>query len=141
MTVPAFLLKFRPGSSMCTSLPKNKDRESAWQRRSGWFNFTVVQSILSASPGEAQLSGCVFRGWPTTTVRRALQQRALRDSATIVFLGLLSFTASSCHRKQVAVPLPPQPEPATAVEAPQKQPAAPAPLPSSVAAPPPPVLS
>src|SRR6266567_8693256 len=105
MTVPAFLRRFRPRSSICTSQQKNRDRESAWQRRSGWFNFTVVQSTLSASPGEAQLSGCVFREWPTTTVSRALQQRVLRDSATIVFLVLLSFTASSCHRKQVSVPL------------------------------------
>jgi len=53
----------------------------------------------------------------------------------IIALILLVFATSSCHRKQVAVPLPPAPQPA-AVETPEQQ-VPPVPPPSTTAAPPP----
>src|SRR5580698_8198200 len=139
---PASLLKFRTGSLIYISQPNRRARELDWQLPSGWFNFTVVQSILSVSLEEARLSGCVFRGWRTITVKRALQPRALPDSkpgfmpfstkrplSSTVLSVLLVLTTSSCHKKQVAVPVPSEPVPAVtapAAEAPHQQPPAPA---------------
>ncbi len=48
-----------------------------------------------------------------------------RQLAATVFLALLVSTASSCHKKQVAVPVPSEPTPAPAAESPHQQPAAP----------------
>ncbi len=131
MRVPAFLLRFRTASSICTSRPRNKARESAWPPLFGWFNFTVVQSTLSASRGEAQLSGCVFRGWRITRVRPSHPQRPARDFAIVVLLtgGLVCF-GSACHSRKVASPAPSIPAPAA-----QAQPAPAPPSPSSEAAP------
>src|ERR1017187_2405666 len=138
MRAPALLPRFRRRSSIYISLPNSKGRELDWQLHSGWFSFTLVQSILSVSLEKARLSGCVFRGWRIITVKRALQPRALPDStrcsmpfstrrplSAIVLTVLLVLTASSCHKKQVAVPVPSEPAPVPAAEAPQPQPTAP----------------
>src|ERR1039457_3835273 len=148
MRAPALLPRFRRRSSIYISLPNSKGRELDWQLHSGWFSFTVVQSILSVSLEKARLPGCVFRGWRIITVKRALQPRALPDSircpmpfstlrplSAIVLTVLLVLTASPCHKKQVAVPVPCEPAPAPAAVGPQPQPTAPT-QPATTATPP-----
>ncbi len=68
---------------------------------------------------------------------------ARRLLSAIVLTVLLVLTASSCHKKQVAVPVPSEPVPAPAAEAPQPAaptqpatpPAAPSPAPTTTSAP------
>ena len=58
-----------------------------------------------------------------------------RPLSAIVLTVLLVLTASSCHKKQVAVPVPSEPAPAPAAVAPQPQPTAPT-QPATTATPP-----